>query len=283
MKNKKIYFWIILFVVILITAFTFNKRHSENQQQLKANYKINNTWELPEVLNEVSGIAWVGDNLIACVQDEDGKIFLYDLDKKKITQEIPFADGGDYEGIAIVNEDAYIIRSDGLLFQISNYRTDNRKVNSQQTQFSDKNNMESLYFDANSKKLLTIPKDRDEDDLYKSIYQISLETGKSGTKAISKISMKSEMLKDFRNEKIHKTLNPSEIAVNAKADGFWVLEGKDPKLLSVDAKGEIKRVYQLDKSVFAQPEGLTFSTDGRMFISNEAGKKGKANILELSF
>lgn len=281
MKNKKIYFWIILIVVVLITAFTFNKRHSENQEQIKADYKVTNTWELPEVLNEISGIAWAGDNLIACVQDENGKIFLYDLAKKKITQEIQFADAGDYEGIAIVGEDAYVMRSDGLLFYVSNYRNGDRKVTLHQTQFSADNNMESLCFDEKSKSLLTIPKDIDEDKLFKSIYQLSLEKEKPTAEAIAKISMDSERLKEFKGKKINKTFNPSEVGVDAKTGGFFVLEGKDPKLLSVDTKGEVNRVYKFDKSVFAQPEGLAFSTDGRMFISNEAGKKGNANILEV--
>ena len=74
------------------------------------NLTISNTWELPEELNEISGIAWLQGNTFACVQDEEGYIFIYDLDQEKITTKIKFAGPGDYEGIAINGEDAYEIR-----------------------------------------------------------------------------------------------------------------------------------------------------------------------------
>lgn len=285
MKKKTILYSIFLLAVILITAFTFKERHQENMEQLqklKANYTITNTWELPAVLNEVSGIAWIGDNLIACVQDEDGTIFIYDLTNKKIVDEIPFAQGGDYEGIAIADKDAYIMRSDGLLYHIKNYRDNSKKVSTQQTKFSADNNMESLFFEEKTNTLLTIPKDRDEDESYKSIYEISLKSEKATVKPLAKISMEAELLKRFKQKKNNKTLSPSEIAVNSKTKEFFVLDGKQPKLVVLDSKGEVKKVCEFDKSVFAQPEGLTFSSDGRMFISNEAGKSSKANILEVT-
>lgn len=93
--------------------------------------------------------------------------------------------------------------------------------------------------------------------------------------------MNSPLLKPFQHKKITKTLSPSEIAINVKTVNFLVLDGRNPKLLWVDTKGNVKQVYKLDKETFAQPEGLTFSDDGRMFISNEAGKNSKANILEV--
>jgi len=45
--------------------------------------KVKNTWILPAVLKEVSGISHIDDSRIACIQDEVGVIFIYDLEKKK--------------------------------------------------------------------------------------------------------------------------------------------------------------------------------------------------------
>ena len=45
---------------------------------------------------------------------------------------------------------------------------------------------------------------------------------------------------------------------------------------------KLKKRYALREDDFAQAEGLTFSKNGRIFISNE-GKGGKANILEVIF
>ena len=49
---------------------------------------IEKRWELPEILREVSGIAYMGKNRIACIQDEDGIIFIYDLSTSAIVKEI---------------------------------------------------------------------------------------------------------------------------------------------------------------------------------------------------
>lgn len=281
MKKKTILYSIFLIAIVIITAFTFKKRHQENKAQIKANYTITTTWELPAVLNEVSGISWIGKDLFACVQDEEGKIFIYDVSTSKIIQEINFAGTGDYEGISVSGNDAYVMRSDGLLYFVKNYREKTKKVSEIQTKFAADNNMESLFFDNNSNALLTMTKDNDEENGYKNLYKISLRSDKPETKAIAKISMNADLLKEFKQKKINKTVTPSEVAVNPKTKEYYILDGKKPKLLVLDAKGELKEVFSLDKSVFAQPEGLTFSPDGRMFISNEAGKKGKANILEV--
>jgi hypothetical protein len=53
-----------------------------------------------------------------------------------------------------------------------------------------------------------------------------------------------------------------------------VLAGKD---------GNIKEVYQLNPSLYKQPEGIAFTPKGDLLISNEAGKEGSADILVIKF
>src|SRR5690554_4222760 len=70
---------------------------------------------LPEILHEVSGITMVDQNTVACVQDELGIVFFYNLEINKIERKIHFAKEGDFEGIAKADNDLYILRSDGQL------------------------------------------------------------------------------------------------------------------------------------------------------------------------
>ena len=51
-------------------------------------YEIINEWQLPKELDEVSGIDWVGDNKLACIQDEDGIIFIFNLETSKVEKSI---------------------------------------------------------------------------------------------------------------------------------------------------------------------------------------------------
>jgi len=246
-------------------------------------YNIKNTYYLPEILNEISGIVWISENVFACIQDEDGYIYIYDVEQKALLEKIKFANSGDYEGLAINNDNAYVMRSDGVIYEVKNYRSINREVSKFKTLFTEHNNIESLTFDKVNNQLLLIPKDEGliAKDL-KCIYKIPINTKQMDSLPLFKIDLKADVFKLYRGKKIHKTLNPSDIAIHPKTKDIYVLEGKKPKLVILNSKGEILKVLPLDERKFPQAEGITFSEDGRLFISNEFKKKSRsANILEV--
>ena len=74
---------------------------------------------LPDTLREISGLTCIDSNLFACIQDENGILFIYDLKQNKIREQFTFNIDGDYEGICRVSDTIYILRSDGVLFEIS--------------------------------------------------------------------------------------------------------------------------------------------------------------------
>ena len=61
---------------------------------------------------------------------------------------------------------------------------------------------------------------------------------------------------------------------------MYITDGRNSKLLITDAAGTIRKLYQLNTSEFAQPEGITFNAAGDLFIANE-GAKLPANILQV--
>ena len=283
---KYLHYYIIVGIVLLTAAIAFAFKDKTGfrpiEDDIPITYTIDKDWELPEELEEVSGIAWLKDDKIACIQDEDGIIFIYDLNTKKIVDEIGFADAGDYEGIAVKNKNAYVMRSDGKLYEVQNFMEKDEKTNSYQTPFSGKNNMESLTFDTKNNRLLTSPKDRDlDDDDFKGIYQISLSDKKIMPEPIYELDMKSSEFKDFAKKKAYKTFGPSDMAIHPKTGDIYILDGKNPKLLILDPKGNPKKIHLFDEKDFPQPEGITFSPDGKLYISNEAND-GAATIFEVT-
>lgn len=264
---------------LLIALLTFGSFKTPKPKKKKGNtLEIVNTWELPDALEEVSGIAWMSDAKIAAVEDEDGLIYIYDLAKNKIDKTIEFADDGDYEGIAVTGEDAYVMRSDGLLFEVQNYATAQPVTKTYQSAMSHKNNVETLSYDAKNKRLLTAPKDLDpNDEDIKGIYAFDLKQHLMLPDLVARIDMKDKAFKKFEKNKAYRTFRPSDLAIHPKTGQIYMLEGVNPKLIILDKTYAIKKVYELDKDDFAQPEGITFSPDGTLFISNEA-HGGTANI-----
>lgn len=285
MKRSNLF--IILFITILVAigVIGFAKVNKTNAQITKGsdNYTISDTWELPVELNEVSGIVWIDNHTLACVQDEVGMIYIYDLNDKAVVDEIPFAGNGDYEGIALHKDDLYVMQSDGLLYEVKNWKAINKTVSTHETGFNSANNMESLTYSIADNCLLTVPKDKDDKNDYKGIYKINLHTKQVDIETPAyKINMYAPDLREYRHKKIYKTFNPSEIAEHPITKELYVLEGKHPKLLVLNPQGDIKNVYKLDEINFPQPEGMTFSDDGDLYISNESAT-GPATIHLIEF
>ena len=273
--------WIILGVFIFAGGLIFSfERRGILSEKKEYSYKIESKWELPNILDEVSGIEWLDENRIACVQDEDGVIFIYNLKTSEIEKEIDFAGSGDYEGLTVNNNTAYVVRSDGTIFEISSFQGAQPKILKFDTYLTEAQNVEGLCLDKKNNRLLLAIKDKESDrDDYKGVYAFSLNNKKLAKTPIFKLDMKDKLLENSGN-KLSKRLRPSEIEIHPNSGKIYLLDAKDPKLLIIDNQGKIETIHVLDEDEFNQPEGLTFTPSGSLYISNEAGSD-PANILEV--
>src|SRR5688572_8779567 len=99
-------------------AIKKDKKQNNSNDEQSANIVIREQWDLPEDLKEISGIAYLGSDNFACVQDELGTIFIFNTGSGKIEKKIAFGGTGDYEGLTVNGDIAYIVRADGRLFEI---------------------------------------------------------------------------------------------------------------------------------------------------------------------
>lgn len=288
MNENRVAFFIITGVLAFVGIMWWAVGNPAINPRLdKETYTIIHKWDLPNELNEVSGISWLSEDKIASVQDEEGIIYIYNFTTELVEKKVNFAKSGDYEAIAIVDSTAYVMESNGKLFEVTNYLNPNFETVEYQTPFSGKNNMESLVADTINNRLLFSVKNKDPNsDSYKGIYAFNLKTKKTERLPILKIPLNDPIFKTKdKDDDADKSTNffPSEIGINPKNGNIYVLSAKkNPQLLIMDSSGKLLKLHQLYKKSFPQPEGLAFSSEGTIFISNE-GKKGTANILEVEF
>ena len=140
----------VLTVFILGCGATFINNEKITGYNLTA---PDNTLILPDTLREVSGLTNIDSTTFACVQDENGILFIYDVSKNEIKKQYVFNIDGDYEGVTRVDKTIYVLRSDGTLFEILNYTSDNFKLTSYATGIPANNN-EGLCYDPDGKRLL---------------------------------------------------------------------------------------------------------------------------------
>lgn len=267
-----------------VLSYAFYKKSIAEEREIleNASYNLVNTWEFPELLYEVSGIAWVNDSTLACIQDEEGVIYNFNLNTSEITKDTRFAKDDDYEAIALNGTMAFVMRSDGHIFEIADIMADTLMVSEFKTRFDSKNNMESLAYQPEHDRLITIAKDEGlDEDRYKGVYAIPLETHEQDEQPLFAIDLKWDAFKALEKKKIENTFKPSDIAIHPKTGDFYIVDGTSPHLLIVSASGSFKALHELNKFHFAQPESLTFSPEGTLYIANEAAN-GVATMFEVT-
>jgi uncharacterized protein YjiK len=235
-------------------------------------------------LKEISGIVWDThkDQFIAH-NDELGQVFFLDRSAGAIMgQPFVFSESkGDYEDVAMVGPDIYVLRSDGAIFKIGidssgkRNSTDLGKIG-----LSDKNDFEAIYYDAEKKALIMICKNCDSDDK-KVVSAFAYYPDSIGfvTKPVYQID--AAKIKGLSPRETSK-FQPSAARIHPVLKKIFIISSASNQLVITDTNGEVEGVYMLTKKLFAQPEGLTFKSNGEMWISNE-GVASRATLVKFIY
>jgi uncharacterized protein YjiK len=273
MKNFKI---LLLCVTLFYACEPKNKSQVQNETTIIKNidlpYDFENPtekYDLPNKLKEISGLSYYKENQLVCVNDEQGKIFIYDIKEKRIVDKIPFGKDGDYEGVEVVGDEVFVLKSNGKLKGFKIGIAFEREIDCSEPEVIE---YEGLGYNAKSKYLLLVAKERTKDvDDKKMIYAYDFDR-----KVLFKhIAIPQEQVKDEANGKNFK---PSGIAVHPKTGQTFIIASDGKKLLVLSEKGQKEALISLNPKTYRQPEGICFSPDGDLFISSE-GKDGDGYIL----
>jgi len=260
-------------------------------------------YQMPDYLVEISGLSYYGKGKLACIQDENANIYVWNLEKEKIIDKYEFGKDADYEDIAVVGKTAYILRNNGNIYRISDFMKKNRKVETYNTPLREKNNTEGLAFDPLSNSLLIACKGSPSIDKensyegYKAIYKFDLEMEELIARPSFLIDL--ERLDSYIDQsaftrfsvgiakKLHiieseTSFEPSGLAIHPLYGDIYVISSVGKLLVILNRKGKVLDVKELDPKEFRQPEGICFSPNGDMYISSE-GRGGKGYILEFEF
>ncbi|MDT0651440.1 SdiA-regulated domain-containing protein, partial [Autumnicola edwardsiae] len=204
--------------------------------------------------------------------------FIYDLLSSKIEKKIKFGGGGDYEGITLNGSTAYIVESNGTITEVKNFQQPQFEVSIIETGLSAKQNIESIFMDSQQNRILLAVKDKGIKKSSKGIYEYNLKNGKFRHQPVFRIELQDKIFSKIKEKKLSKVMSPSDLAIHPESGKIYILDGKDPKILIMSSNGDAEKIITLNEDDFNQPEGITFSPSGKMYISNEGTP---ANILEI--
>ncbi len=253
-------------------------------------------YELPSELEEISGISFINNDVVLAIQDEEGILYQYDLKQRKITSEFKFGEEDDYEDLVRIGNDVYVVISNGTIIRIKDFQAKSPQVEKFKTSLGKKNDIEGICYDAPNSRLLLSDKESAKDDDKKNIYAFNLNTMTLADEPVYTIDIdiietyfkgdalvetSKKFLKMLGNKNIDKVFVPSAITINPKNNHLYVLSAINKIIAELTPDGKIVNMISIEGQNHQQPEGIAFAGDGKLYVSNEAGKNGRANIIEL--
>ncbi|AHM60161.1 hypothetical protein D770_09520 [Flammeovirgaceae bacterium 311] len=249
------------------------------------------TYILPATLKELSGMEHIGNSLVACIQDENGILYMFNVAEGKLVREIHWGEDGDYEGVAGTDSALYILESGGELFRITNFNTEETPEVAKWNTGLDNCDAEGLCLLPDRSSLLVACKvgaygvrqiwsfDLETHVLakkpYLEIHQEVLEENLLDS-GLDKISLGMRKLLDAQGES--GILAPSGLAVHPYTKDLYILSSQSKLMAIIGPSGQVKHIEELPVSLFLQPESITFLPNGDMLIGNE-GQGGDPSIM----
>jgi len=273
----KVFLFAVGWVVFLLACQSgANKEQSTVMDEPIAGYQWGNPvnkYYMPFELDEISGMTYYQKGQIACVQDEEGLLFVYDLKERKVADRIRFAKNGDYEGVTLAAKDIVVARSDGMLFRFNPKKEGSTII--LETPLTLKNDLEGITYDSTAKELILSCKEDaglgKEKIKGKAVYayDLALQRFVSRPKYIlNKKDLELALKAQGRDQKV-KGFKPSGLDIHPITRYIFIVASVGRLIVVLEPDGTVVDVINLNPKLFKQPEGICFAPDGTLFISSE--------------
>ncbi|HVG14221.1 MAG TPA: SdiA-regulated domain-containing protein [Chitinophagaceae bacterium] len=235
--------------------------------------------ELGRDLNEISGMTYNDDDTtILAVSDSKRKVFELDLKMLKLRDySEKMYTQSDFEDLVKLDTTVYVLISNGTIISMPLRVHDSSNTTAYPLPFSGKNDFETLYHDQALNALIVLCKscESDKGKQMRSAYRFDLLTKQFDSSAFYTISTK-DVKGIMKNDDAD--FSPSAAAIHPVDKRLYILSSAGNLLVIADTRGKVLEGYNLNPDQYPQAEGITFSPNGTLYISNE-GKYGKPTLL----
>ena len=248
----------------------------KNERSSRYNLQAPDVYELPALVSEISGLAWDRDNYVFAVDDENGSLFRIKLQKEPAIEEISVGEKKDYEEVVLTNNTIYMLASSGSVVFFENKQPVGN-VETATLSAKGRNDFEILVKDPGAPRLLMMCKSCKEDKKEAvSVYAFDLASKTFDEKPVATLKVKE--MEERLGKKIG-VFKPSGANVHPQTGELYIISSVNQLLVVTDRAFNVKEVHPLQGNHFKQPEGVCFTPEGDLLISNEAAGKGNANLL----
>jgi uncharacterized protein YjiK len=232
--------------------------------------------ELDDYLKNISGLAFTSDDRLFCDLDDSTDIIQLDTKTGKIVKRFYVGDASkkhseelksNYEDIAIVGERFFILNSHGRVLECKEGKDrEHVEFTVYKTGLKKDNNVEGLCYDSETNALLLACKDYPGDayEKKKTIYTFSLVTMTMADTPRFQLPYGK-----LKTNSADEEFRPSGIARHPVTGTFFIITYHGHSIIEISKDGTILNQRDLPEEIHPQPEGIAFSKDNTMFISDE--------------
>jgi len=255
------------FVVVILAFFTAACQSEQPPPREPGNFV---QWALPDKLREISGLALTSDERLLAVADEEAIVYEIDYNDGSLVKAFALGEPtvkGDFEGIAVLDDEIWLMTSDGRLFSFAEGANGERvPYERTKTGLGDECEFEGLAANEQSGRLLMVCKESKKKKKGIRIFEW-LAAGDSEKEA-TEIQLPEDEISEILDEK---KVNPSGITIDPKTGNRIVVAARQRAIFELSADGHlINAIMRLDKNRHRQPEGIAILADGRLIIADEA-------------
>lgn len=249
--------------------------------------------ELPGRLREISGLTMISDSLVGAIEDEKGVIYLINTNSGEVVNEFKFGKKGDYEGVELVDDTMYVLRSNGDIYMVADWRSEDPHTSRIRTYLDRKNDPEGLGYQAEHHRLLIAAKESPGKgrprvrsifgfDLFRKeldpepAYMIPLDT------VGVRLGLPGEWIRTLLAPILDlEGFKPSALAVHPLTGDIFVISSVLKAIAVLNPAGKLTALIPVEVDGMPQPEGLAFLSTGDILISTE-GRGGKGKIFRFN-
>ncbi len=240
------------------------------------------TVKLPSYLDEISGLAYYPkDKSVFAISDEKPWLYKIFIGGNMTIQKWKLSEKSDYEDLVLVDSTFYVLESDGDLLSLKFDSPDS--VTTRQFEFTapGPNEFEILYFDKDQNRLILLCKDCKADDK-NSLRAWAFDLGSMTFSQTPAYVIDVQKIEELMQEK-KVNFKPSAASIHPLTGQLFIISSLNKVLVIADKNGVPEKVYRIDPKLYKQPEGLTFSSEGHLIVSNESAGIGAADIMVFKY
>lgn len=268
-------------VGLAMTTLGCDESQSQSKSQSRPAFDLDAwsvvQWNLPKRLKEISGLALSADDRLFAHDDELGVIHQIDWHGGSLVKSFALGEPaihGDFEGIATVGAEFYLIASDGVLYRAAE-GADGAHVTYEQidTGLGAQCEIEGLAYDPRRALLLIACKTPRVAALKGQVAVFAWSPQQRSLDAGASFTIPEKALAGTIGVK---HFNPSSIDVSRDGTRVWLLAARQRALAELGVDGQVVAVTRLPAR-HQQPEGLAIGPDGELIIADEGGD-GRATL-----